>query len=254
VVHGLGLLAAAGSAPRTALNRPLATPERHLVTTTLPVSGAKRAAEVCGVHVSALVCTLVAEALRDTYPAEQVPERLRALFAVSRRPQQQWRTSGNWTGAIALDLPVGPMPVRARALLIRDHLRRALASGQPVAAAAVMSAMGALPAPVQAWFARRVYTGRFTNVIVSYLPGPREPQALAGAPVRAAVPVVPLADGVPLGAAAMTWGDVIGVSVLLDASLAHIGEQLVTAMHAALDQIQVGASVPASVPARTAVP
>jgi diacylglycerol O-acyltransferase len=142
--------------------------------------------------------------------------------------------------------------VPARATLIGGRLRRRLGSGQPVAAAVVMGAIGALPAPVHTWFADRVRAGRFTDLIVSYLPGPREQQRLAGAPVRAAVPVVPLAPGVPVGVAAMRWADVLGVGVRLDASLAGIGDGLVTEMHAALDQIlgedRQGARVPAPTP------
>jgi diacylglycerol O-acyltransferase / wax synthase len=247
VTGALGRMALAGPAPRSRLNRPPATPRRHLVTTTLPMSDVNRAAGACGVHVSVLLCTLVAEALRATYPAEQTPERLRALFAVSRRPRHG-RTHGNWTGAMTLDLPLGAMPVTVRARTIRDHLRRALTSGQPDAAA-LRGAMGALPVPLQAWFARRLYTSRFTNVMISYVPAPAPSHSLVAAPIRAAVPVIPLADGVPIGAGAMPWGDVLGIGVLLDASLAGIGERFVSAVHTAVDHILERDTQPADLPA-----
>lgn len=235
--RGLSRLAAAGRAPRTAMNHRLATPRRHLSTTAFSAARVNRAARAAGVHASEIICTLAAEAFRVTYPGAPVPDSLRAQFAVSRRPRERWRTYGNWTGAVALDLPLRPMPATARAALIRDRLRGSVASGQPLAAALVMRGMGTLPTPVHGWLARQVYSSRFTNVIVSYLPGTRHAVAMAGSPCRTAVPVLALADGVPIAVGAMRWADTIGVGVLLDASLAAVGDAFVAAMHAGLDDL-----------------
>jgi hypothetical protein len=100
-----------------------------------------------------------------------------------------------------------------------------------------MRGMGALPAPVHAALARLVYTSRFSNVIVSYVTGAPHPLLLAGAPVRAAAPVVALADGVPIGVGVLRLGDTTGVGVLLDASLAEAGDAFVAALHSGLDEV-----------------
>lgn len=237
-VRGLARLAAAGRAPAAPVNRPLRTPGRALVTVALPTDELRRAARTCKVHVSELMCALVADALRRTYRDLPMPPRLRAMFAVSLDPRNRARTHGNWTGAIALDLPLDPLDPRHRLTLVRDRLRRNVASGQPVAAALVMRTMGLLPAPAHAALARLVYSSRFVNVIVSYMSGgsPR-PQTLAGVEVRTVTPVVALADGVPIGVGVLRWGDTTNVGVLLDESLAHTKAEFVAALRAAFAEL-----------------
>jgi diacylglycerol O-acyltransferase / wax synthase len=236
-VRGLVRLAAAGPAPRVAFNQPLTTPRRSLVTATLPTAAVRRAARECGVHASELMCALTAEVLRRTYPDAQLPPRIRAMFAVSLDPRGRPRTQGNWTGAVALDLPLGPLSPRARVVAVRDRLRNSLASGEPAAAAFVMRAMGSLPAPAHAAMARLVYTSRFVNVIMAYMSGAARPQLLAGAPVRTVTPVVALADGVPIGVGVLRWGETTTVGFLLHESLADTGNDFVIALRAAFAEI-----------------
>ncbi|AVT29363.1 hypothetical protein C6361_07520 [Plantactinospora sp. BC1] len=238
VIHGLARLAVAGRAPRTPVNRPFRTPGRVFVSTTLPSDELRRMARRNGAHVSELMCALVADALGNTYLPPAAPTGLRAMFAVSVDPRNRSRTHGNWTGAIALDLPVGPLPPLRRLAAVRDRLRSSVTAGQPLAAILVMRAMGALPAPVHGALARRVYSHRFLNVIVSYLSerSPR-PHRLAGAPVRAVTPVVALADGVPIGVGVLRWGDTTNVGILLDETLAHTASPFVAALHAAFAEM-----------------
>jgi WS/DGAT/MGAT family acyltransferase len=238
-VRGLLRLAAAGRAPLTVINRPLATPRRRLLTTTLPAPVVSRAARALGVHTSELACGLVAEALHRTYPGT-APPRLRAMFPVSRRDADRAPAQGNWTGAVALDLPTGPVPVRDRVMIVRDRLREGLSSGEPAAADLVMRVMGRLPGALHAAVARRVYRDRFMNVIVSYLSGPARPRLVAGAPVRTVAPVVGLADGVPIGVGVLRWADTVGIGVLLDGSLAALGEAFVSALHDGFDAVSAG--------------
>ena len=238
VVRGLARLASAGRAPRTAVNRPLTGPGRALVVTSLSTDDLRRVARESGAHLSELMCSLVAEALDRTYRPRTTSSRLRAMFAVSMDPRSRGRTHGNWTGAVALDLPLGRLSRRQRLAMVRDQLRRSVASGQPVAATLVMRAMGALPFPVHGMLARRVYNSRFMNVIVSYMSGgnPR-PQRLAGAPVRRVTPVVALADGVPIGVGILRWGRTTHVGVLLDESLADTGPAFVAALRTAVAEL-----------------
>jgi WS/DGAT/MGAT family acyltransferase len=235
--RGLVRLAAAGRAPRVAFNQPLTTPRRTLVTATLPAAVVRQVARECGVHASELMCALTADALRRTYPHMPALPRMRAMFAVSLDPRGRSRTQGNWTGAIALDLPLEPLTPRARVVAVRDRLRGSLANGQPAAAALVMRAMGSLPAPAHAALARLVYNSRFVNVIVSYMSGSAHPQLLAGAPVRSVAPVVALATDVPIGIGVLRWGDTTTVGVLLDESLADTGNEFVSALRAALAEV-----------------
>ncbi|MEV0804863.1 wax ester/triacylglycerol synthase domain-containing protein [Micromonospora sp. NPDC050200] len=230
---GLARLAVQGPAPATALNRPLRSPRRLLFTCTLPSADVLRAARACQAHASELMLALTAGALGQVHPAP-VPARMRAMFAVTRDLRRRAPTQGNWTGAVTLDLPLGRVPPRTRVGAVRQSLRTALRSGEPEAAGLVMRAVGALPAPLHAAFARRVYTNRHLNVIVSYVPAPFQPQVLAGAPVRTATPVVALAQGVPVGVGVLRCGETFEVGVLLDESLADFGDRFVAALRTGL--------------------
>jgi diacylglycerol O-acyltransferase / wax synthase len=246
LASGLGQLAVAGRAPLTMLNGPVTTRRRRLATTTLPADEVSRLARACAAHPAELVNALVAAALREIHPGDDVPERVRAMFPVSRRSRPGPYTFGNWTGAIALDLPLGPMSATERVTAVRDALRLRLAGGQPAAAALVMRAMGALPAPVHAGLARLVYSSRFVNVIVSYLAGAKRPTALAGAPIRSVIPVVALADGVRVGVGALRWGQTTGIGVLLDPAIADQAETFIRALHTAFDELRAATSVRAT--------
>jgi hypothetical protein len=237
LVSGLAQLAAAGRAPVTMLNGPVTAQRRRLATTTLPAGEVNRLARACGAHRAELVNALVATALRQV-AGDEAPERVRAMFPVSRRSRPGPYTFGNWTGAVVLDLPLGPMSVPDRVTAVRDAMRLSLAGGQPAAAALVMRAMGALPAPVHAALSRRVYSSRFVNVILSYMAGAVRPTALAGAPIRAVVPVVALADGVRIGVGALRWGETTAIGVLLDAAIADRAETFMRALHEAFDELR----------------
>ncbi|WP_328852844.1 WS/DGAT domain-containing protein [Micromonospora globbae] len=232
-VRGLARLATQGTAPRTPLNRRLDSSRRRLLTASLPAADVLRAARSCQAHPSELMLALTAAALGAAHPAP-VPERLRVMFAVSRDARRRAPTQGNWTGAVTLDLPMGAGPPRDRVAAVRRSLRDALRSGEPEAANLVMRAMGVLPAPLHAAMARRVYTSRRLNVIVSYVPATFPPRVLSGAPLRAAAPVVGLADGVHIGIGILRLGGSFGLGVLLTGALADVGDTVVAQVRANL--------------------
>ncbi|MGK5740433.1 wax ester/triacylglycerol synthase domain-containing protein [Micromonospora sp. URMC 103] len=232
-VRGLARLAAQGPAPRTPLNRRLDSPRRRLLTATLPAADVLRAARACRAHPSELMLALTAAALGAAHPAP-APPRLRAMFPVSRDARRRAPTHGNWTGAVTLDLPLAPAPARDRIAGVRQALRAALGSGEAEAAGLVMRAMGTLPAPLHGALARRVYTSRRLNVVVSYVPAHFHPRLLAGAPVRAATPVVALAEGVHLGICVLRCNSTFDVGVILNEALADVGEGVVAALRAGL--------------------
>ncbi|MET8090245.1 wax ester/triacylglycerol synthase domain-containing protein [Micromonospora sp. NPDC005220] len=234
--RGLIRLATQGRAPASPLNQPLSSPRRRLVTASLPAADVLRAARACGAHTSELMVALTAGALGAVHPAP-APRRLRAMFAVSVSPRRRAATHGNWTGAVSLDLPLERAGTRDRVRAVRESLRAALASGEAEAAGLVMRAMGALPAPLHAAAARRVYTSRNLNVIVSYLPAPFRTHRLAGASVRTATPVVALADGVPVGIGVLRCGLAFEIGVLMDESLADRGTAFVAALRADLAEL-----------------
>ncbi len=218
LLRGLAGLALRGTAPRHPLNQPELSAGRDFVGVGLPWSEVRRMASEQGTHPQELVLGLVADALQRMLPAGSAAadRPLRAMVPVAIRAARLDRTFGNWTGSLALDLPMGEMPLSSRVQLIRDEAQSRTGHGEPQAAAAVMRLAGWLPTALHRRFARVAYTRTFFNTIVSYMPGSRRQRWCAGAPVRAMYPVLPLTRGVPLTIGIVVADGVVGVGVLLD--------------------------------------
>src|SRR3954451_18441493 len=108
-----------------------------------------------------------------------------------------------------------------------------------------------LPTPAARLAVRwmRRIAGRGINLFVTNVPGPAAPLWLAGARLLEAVPVAPLIRGVPLGIAALSYGDTVCVSVDADASIDDL-DVLINGMERSLaavfDAARSGAPLPSS--------
>jgi diacylglycerol O-acyltransferase len=231
-LRGLARLAVQGGAPAHPLNRVASTPDgsqtepsaasRTVVAAALAADELRRTARRHGVRTFELALAVMGEVVdRMLRPAGLLaPGRpLRAFVPLTVRPRTPWRVFGNWTTAVTVELPTGPRAPAERLARIRTGLHRGVARGEPVAAAFVTGLAGHLPAAAHAWFARHTYTSRFLNLVVTYLPGPRETRRLAGAKVRAIYPVAPLTRGVPLTIGMVTTGTTAGIGLLADRRL-----------------------------------
>lgn len=222
-VRGLWSLATRGRPPRHALNsRPIGSPARSFVGVPLPADALRDTARALHAQPHELAFSVIADGIGrmlEDMGLLRNPPILRAMVPIAMRPPRLDRIVGNWTGAAALDLPVGPMPPAQRLAAVQKELRRRIGRGEPQAAQVVMEIAGALPSPVHAWFARLVYNRRFFSTIITYMPGARGPRWCAGARVRAMYPVLPLTEGVPLTVGAVAAGATVGVGVFFDPSL-----------------------------------
>jgi WS/DGAT/MGAT family acyltransferase len=236
--RGLAGMALAGPAPCTSLTGKN-SPGRRFASVTLPARGVTITARRLGGSPADLVLALVAEALGRIFAARgepadgrtvrvMVPHTLRAARAAPRptgpgalAPGESAHRGlpGNRAAGLLLDLPVGRVcladRVRTVHLLWRARLRR----GDVGASAAVLRATRLLPVPLQRAFARRCYTGRRFNLIVSVFPGVRQPSQLLGTQIAEVYPVLALADGVGLAIGAMTWGQSLAIGLLADEAL-----------------------------------
>lgn len=244
MLRGLFALAGRGTAPSHPLNAAPLSPHREVVGVPLPWREVRRLAGEHAVRPHELVIAVVADALdRFLRPAGLLTghgERhrpLRAMVPVAMRPPRLDRVAGNWTGSLAVNLPMGEMPFPERVRLVHDDVQKRTRHGEAPAASMVMTLAGWLPESVHRWVARRVYTRRFFNTVVSYMPGARGPRRVAGAAVRAYYPVLPLAPEVPVTVGAIVADDTVGVGILLDRRLGldrdEVAEAVRTAFRAA---------------------
>lgn len=237
VGRGLAHLAAAGGAPRTRIVGPSGS-SRSFAGTTFPTERLRSAARALGVRRSELVFAAAAEALSRIDAG--TPDRVRVMVPVSMRPLSESRTAGNWTGAMRVDLPTGPMPLSERLTRVRQVLATAVRQGQPAAATVAIRLMGVLPTPLYAHAARLSYSSRFFNLVLSYVPGPKAQRSIAGARLTAVFPAMGLAEGVRLAVGITTWGDSTGIGVLSDGGAAADGRALADAIRDALVEFADG--------------
>jgi hypothetical protein len=239
----------------------VSTPGRHHTMVALPGAAVRSTAREHGVGTTALLLTLVGEALHRLDPAgtarhdrrrAMVPRTTHAL----RRGSADGRPiagsagggpiagsaggsiyQGNHTTALAVDLPVGPMPLAWRMVAVANALERQQRSDQLPAAQAVVRALGRLPAPLHAMLVRAIYRHWFFTLITSVLPGPRKAQYVWGVRVMSVFPLLPLADGVGLAVGFLTWGDMIGVGVTTDTGLVPGADRFATALRRAFEDL-----------------
>ncbi|MHA6622298.1 WS/DGAT domain-containing protein [Pseudonocardia sp. DLS-67] len=234
LARGLLSLARTGQVPRVARGG-ASTADRRVAFAALPAAQVRAAAREREVGTTALLLAVLAEALHRIDPARgHVRTLVPRTAAAVRRPG----LPGNRTGAILLDLPVGPMPPARRISQVAAALDRLQRAGQPDASAAVVAALGALPAPLLTTLVPLVYGRRYCSLISSVLPGFRRAPRVAGLPVAAAYPVVPLTDGVGLAVGFLPWGDTIGVGITGDAGLAPDPERVAEQVRAAFADLR----------------
>jgi UDP-N-acetylglucosamine:LPS N-acetylglucosamine transferase len=243
LARGLLGLARTGQVPRAARGG-ASTADRRVAFATLPAAQVRAAARERGVGTTALLLAVLGEALHRIDPARgHVRTLVPRTTAAVRRPG----LPGNRTGAMLLDLPVGPMPPARRITEVAAALDRLRRAGQPDAAAAVVAALGALPGPLLTKLVPLVYGGRYCSLISTVLPGFRRVPRVAGVPVAAAYPVVPLTDGVGLAVGFLPWGDTIGVGVTGDAGLSGDPERVAGELRAAFADLRPPARTAADV-------
>jgi diacylglycerol O-acyltransferase len=268
IVIGIWQLARAGTAPKGALNRPIAA-ERRIVLTEVPLDQVKRIRGKLGGTINDIVLTLVAEGVHSLLECRRAAangagpaadraradrETLRVMVPVAVRPPGQAAAPGTWTSALSVDVPVGPMRACERLAAVRALTKRAKRSHQPLGATFLMQVMGAwAPAPLHARAARFAYRGRWFNLIVTTLGGIVEPVHIAGARVEVAYPLMPLASEVGITAAAMTWGDRLTIGLTADAGTIPDLERVASGLASSMERLHQAASDPAASRARWAV-
>jgi hypothetical protein len=218
LLRGVVGLARAGTAGASALTGPVTGPRHARVAACLDGAGVRAAARRHGVGTTALLLAVLAEALHGL-PGGRATVRAMVPVTVRTRAGVPSRGPGNRTAGVPVELPVGRMPPDERVAAVARALRDGTGGGRPEAAAAVLAVLGLLPARAQPPLVRLVYGRRFFHLLASVMPGVRRPVRLRGGRVRAAFPVLPLAEGVGLAVGAAHCGAVTCVGITADPGL-----------------------------------
>lgn len=167
---------------------------------------------------------------------------LRAIVPVSRRTPGQQVRPGNLSSAMFVELPVDLADPQARLAAVAARTAGQKSRQVADATAALVRAADHIPAALLAWGARaygRARQGR-VNAVASNIPGPSEPQYLAGRRVLELVPFVPIAQEIRASAAMLTYAGRLTVSITGDPDALPDIDRLIEAVGQQLLQLTAG--------------
>jgi WS/DGAT/MGAT family acyltransferase len=207
--------------PRLPWNAPLGR-TRALAPLRLPQAALRRARRASGATANDVLLSVIAGGLHRYLEAGGTSTRgleLTALVPVSLRARTGANALGNRISAMLVPLPTD---------LEREPPRLAVMAriGAQLRAHEAWTGIGDLLELLErapSWLlragARALPLERIANLVVTNVPGPRQPRTLFGAPVTEIHPVVPIAHGMGLGVAALSYADRLQVTLHADAEL-----------------------------------
>ncbi|TDE36897.1 DUF1298 domain-containing protein [Actinomadura sp. 6K520] len=238
-VVGLGQLATAVTRPERLPSS--GTPERRFATMRLPLAEVRDTGRRHGARVTDVVLCAFAGALNRVMGEDDGrPAAVRVAVPLMMRPPGSAMV-GNHTTAVMVDLPVGKMTETDRLAVISKRARVLRSGTRGQAAWFVMWQAGRLmPAPLHRRFARMSYSGRFLQGTVSSLPATSRPLRLAGAPLTAVYPIVPIAPGTAFAIAGLGIDGELCFGLSLDPGLADDADALMAAVGDVFEELRDG--------------
>jgi WS/DGAT/MGAT family acyltransferase len=180
--------------PDPELNRSISS-RRHLATARRPLGDLKRVKQGFDATINDVVLAAAAGGVRrflDQHGRMAPP--LKAMVPVSMRAQRPAAELGNEISFLFVDLPCDEPDPQRRLHTVKARIGQHKRQGRPEGADLMLHAFGYAPRLVQKTLAHLVAAPSTFNLVVSNIPGPREPMYLLGCELEEAYPVVPIAD------------------------------------------------------------
>jgi diacylglycerol O-acyltransferase / wax synthase len=180
--------------PETGLNEPI-TPRRHLARAQRPLADLKRIKGRFDATVNDVVLAVASGGVRRFFERRgEAPVKLKAMVPVSVRTEDGASQFGNQISFVFVDLPCDESDPIQRLVGVKEEVAKRKRSGEPEGADRVLKAFGYAPHSVQRVVSHLVASPRAFNLVVSNIPGPREPLYMLGCELEESYPVVPIAD------------------------------------------------------------
>jgi diacylglycerol O-acyltransferase len=229
--------------PVGALNEPI-SPYRTLATLGRPLDDLRAIKRAYGCTVNDVVLAASCGGVRRYLERrDEEPARLKAMVPVNVRAEGAASELGNRISFIFLELPCDEPDPEKRLRDIGQATTEAKQTGEPAGATTVLDLAAAAPSALQRAMSRLVASPRTFNVVVSNIPGPREPMWMLGCRLRAAFPVVPLADRHALSVGFTTIAGGAFFGVYADRDAVSDAERLAADIGRELDGLAEGASL-----------
>lgn len=205
----------------TLLKGPLSGSKRVGWAKPLPLDEVRTLAKALGCTINDVVMSTLAGALGGYLRARgRLAEQLvvRAAVPVNlRSPEQPFSALGNQFGLVFMELPIGEQRPLQRLYQVHDAMKALRESKQPLVAYGLLAALGRLPLQVEEP-AIELFSSK-ASLVVSNVPGPREPLSMAGAPISQLLFWVPQSGSIGIGVSILTYAGTLQFGVIADREL-----------------------------------
>jgi diacylglycerol O-acyltransferase len=205
-------------APHTPFNGPLGK-QRALAWARFSLNEVKGVKNRLGGTVNDVVLAVISGGLRRYLREHGVRvdrTELKAMVPVNVRSEHDQLRLGNRVSMMVAPLPVGITDPIERLRQVSAAMELLKNSGQVGQMERVVALTDLLPPPLQRPLARLQASVSPVNTVCTNVPGPRETRYLLGEPVQMMVPIVPLAAGIGLGFAILSYADQLTIGINAD--------------------------------------
>ena len=233
-------------APRTRFNGPISA-HRRVAFGSLSLTEVKAVKAAFGVTVNDVVVALCATALRNWLARrDELPDDcLVAMIPVSVRAESERRAFGNRVSAMFVPIPTTDADPRRRLERAHETMLSAKSRHQALPATLLQDMTHFIPPALAARASRLTLRLATTpvarpllNVVISNVPGPREPLYCAGAQLCANYPVSVIAEGSGLNITVLSYRDNMDFGIVCDREQMQDPWELMDDLRAALDEFR----------------
>ncbi len=203
--------------PDTPIKGELGTRKRVAWAEPLPLEEVRTIGKALGCTINDVLLASAAGALHSYLDEhDEVTEELtiRAAVPVNLRPLDAAAQLGNQFGLVVLELPVGIRNPLARLYKVHDNMQQLKTSRQPLATYLLLSALGMGPKQVQQ--AALDLLSQKTSLVMTNVPGPREPLYLAGRRIAQQMFWVPSTGSIGLGISILSYNGQVQFGLIAD--------------------------------------
>jgi diacylglycerol O-acyltransferase len=193
-----------------------------------------------GGTVNDAVLATISGALRRYLEGHGVnPDRieLKALCPVNVRTADEHMALGNRVSMMVAPLPVGIYDTAERYRQVRAATAQLKASGESARMTRILDLMTLLPPALQTAAGWLQVQSAPVNTICTNVPGPPVSLYSQGRRIDTMVPLVPLAQGIGLAFAMLSYADTLTIGVTLDPALIRDGERIVECLGESFEEL-----------------
>ncbi len=231
--------------PATPFNGHVST-LRRVAWTTFPLNEVKAVKNRLGGTVNDVVLATISAALRAYLERRECnPDRveLRAMLPVNVRRPEEHLQLGNRVSMLVAPLPVGIFDPLERFRQVRTATAQLKERGQAARMTRLVELLELLPPAFQWPIAWLQVQAPPVNTVCTNVPGPPVSLYVQGQRLEALVPVVPLAQGMGMAFAILSYADTLTIGVTVDPALVPDSDVVSDLLDAGFDELRRVAGV-----------